>query len=113
MLSQGQLTPVERKHVLERLCHAVDYVHSRGFVLVDLKPHNVVLLGSLLDLKLIDFECLRKAGDPVPFKLTPFYAAPELASAALESMRQGALPPLEYERVVGGSAAEGSDRWGS
>ena len=88
MLSGGQLTQVERKwgctlpshapshhraptpprralgrYVLERLCLAVDFVHSKGFVLVDLKPHNVVIFGSLLGLRLIDLECLRKKYD--------------------------------------------------
>jgi hypothetical protein len=48
LLAEGQLQPVERKHVLERLCLAVDFVHSRGFVLVDLKPANIVIFGSLL-----------------------------------------------------------------
>ena len=66
LLTEGQLTPVERKHVLERLCLAVDFVHSRGFVLVDLKPQNVIVFGSILSLKLIDLECLRKNGDAVP-----------------------------------------------
>ena len=36
------------RYVLERLCLAVDFVHSKGFVLVDLKPQNVVIFGSLL-----------------------------------------------------------------
>ena len=31
----------------------------------------------------------------VPFKLTPFYAAPELASAALETMRLGQVITTE------------------
>jgi serine/threonine protein kinase len=111
LLAEGQLQPVERKHVLERLCLAVDFVHSRGFVLVDLKPANIVIFGSLLTFKLIDLECLRKNGDTVHFKLTPFYAAPELASAALETMRLGALPPLEYSRARGPVDAT-SDQWG-
>ena len=107
ILSEGQLAPVERKMALERLCLAVDFVHSKNFVLVDLKPQNVVVFGSLLSLKLIDLECLRKAGEPIPFKLTPFYASPELATAALETMRLGQLPALEFHRMIGAA-----DRWG-
>ena len=72
------------------------------YVLVDLKPQNIVIFGSLLTMRLIDLECLRKNGESVPFKLTPFYAAPELAAAALETMRLGQLPPVEYDRVVEG-----------
>ena len=54
------------------------------------------------------------SGDSVPFKLTPFYAAPELAAAALETMRVGQLPPLEYARATAATEAdgEGVDRWG-
>ena len=119
LLSQGQLSPVERKLVLERLCLAVDFVHSKNLVLVDLKPQNVVIFGSLLGLKLIDLECARKVGEPIPFKLTPFYASPELATAAVETMRLGELPSLAYHpRVddpVGGeedAAAGDGSRWG-
>lgn len=98
---------VERKLVLERLCLAVDFVHSKNLVLVDLKPQNVVIFGSLLGLKVIDLECVRKAGEPIPFKLTPYYAAPELAAAALETMRLGQLPSLEYRRRPPDGGADG------
>ncbi len=114
LLKEGQLRPVERKLVLERLCLALQHVHAKAFVVVDFKPQNVVVFDSLLGIKLIDLECLRKQGEPVPFKLTPCYAAPELAAAALETMRVGQLPELEWSRVapLSSSAAAGADRWG-
>jgi serine/threonine protein kinase/uncharacterized protein YjiS (DUF1127 family) len=118
ILAQGQLSGVERKLVLERLCLAVDFMHAKNFVLVDLKPQNAVVFGSLLGLKLIDLECVRKVGEPTPFKLTPFYAPPELAAAALETMRLGQLPSLEYHAAEGtgagaGAEADGaSNKWG-
>ena len=105
-------------HPLSTPCHPPpppQFVHSKNLVLVDLKPQNVVIFGSLLGLKLIDLECCRKAGEPIPFKLTPFYASPELAAAALETMRLGELPSLEYRRREGegGEAdGEGDNRWG-
>ena len=34
----------------------------------------------------------------MPFKLTPFYASPELAAAAIETMRTGGLPELQWGR---------------
>ena len=118
-LSHSQLSHVERKLILERLCLIVDFVHSKNLVIVDLKPQNLVIFGSLLTLKLIDLECLRKVGENIPFKLTPFYAAPELAAAAVETMRRGQLPTLEY-RPGGAEGGEGElmaggdepDRWG-
>ena len=96
LLKETQLKPIERKHVLERLCNALAFLHAKQYVALDFKPQNVVVFGSLLTLKLIDLECLRKVGETIPFKLTPFYAAPELAAAALETMRLGQLPAVEY-----------------
>ena len=61
-LKDGQLREIERKHLLERLIHILEHLHSKQLVCVDLKPHNLVLFGSLLDVKLIDLECIRKAG---------------------------------------------------
>ena len=110
-LKDGQLREIERKHLLERLIHILEHLHSKQLVCVDLKPHNLVLFGSLLDVKLIDLECIRKVGEQLPFKLTPYYAAPELAAAALETMRLGQLPSLEYHRVAGGAMGEGN-KWG-
>ena len=51
---------MERKHLLERLVSVLEYLHSKQLVCVDLKPQNLVLFGSLLDVKLIDLECIRK-----------------------------------------------------
>ena len=45
-LGQSQLTNIERRLVLERLCLAIDFVHSKNLVLVDLKPQNVVIFGA-------------------------------------------------------------------
>ena len=59
-LAQGTLADVDRKHIFERICLAILFVHGKGIVVVDLKPHNIVLFGSLLDIKLIDFESVRK-----------------------------------------------------
>ena len=64
-----------------------------------------MLFGSLLDLKLIDLECIRKVGEQMPFKLTPFYASPELAAAAIETMRTGGLPELQWGRSAAAAAA--------
>ena len=67
LLKQGQLKSMERKHLLERLVSVLEYLHSKQLVCVDLKPQNLVLFGSLLDVKLIDLECIRK----VPWAVVP------------------------------------------
>jgi len=95
--------------VLERLVSILEYLHSKQLVCVDLKPQNLVLFGSLLDLKLIDLECIRKVGEQMPFKLTPFYASPELAAAAIETMRTGGLPELQWGRSAAAAAAAAAD----
>ena len=81
---------MERKHLLERLVSVLEYLHSKQLVCIDLKPQvtptatltltltltlnltpnltptltltlqNLVLFGSILDVKLIDLECIRK-----------------------------------------------------
>ena len=124
---------MDRKHIFEQLCLAVAFVHSKQLVLNDLKPQNVVIFGSLLSIKLIDFEGVRKAGEHLPFRLTPFYTPPELAAAALEAMRLGSIPQIGWTEPTppagdappgssnaadsatdsaAGSAA-GADRWGA
>ena len=72
LLKQGQLKGMERKHLLERLVSVLEYLHSKQLVCIDLKPQvtptatltltlqNLVLFGSILDVKLIDLECIRK-----------------------------------------------------
>ena len=101
LLLSYTFTTLERKLVLERICNIVAFLHERQLVCVDLKPQNLVAFGSIMDLKLIDLECLRKMGEQLPFKLTPFYCAPELAAAALESFRRGDIPDIEWKRIEG------------
>jgi len=114
-LAQHVLAEVERKHVFERVCSATLFFHSKGFIVVDLKPHNIVLFGSLMNIKFVDLEAFRRIGEPLPFKLTPFYVAPEIAAATLETMRVGLLPSIEWVAHTSApkQSTELKERWGS
>jgi len=114
-LAQHVLAEVERKHVFERVCSATLFFHSKSFIAVDLKPQNIVLFGSLMNIKFVDFEAFRRIGEPLPFKLTPFYVAPEIAAATLETMRVGLLPSIEWVAHTSApkQSTEVKERWGS
>ena len=74
--------------MLERLCLAVDFVHAKGLVLVDLKRRTSSSSAAPQP------QAHRPRGKWASLspKLTPFYAPPELAAAALETMRLGQIP---------------------
>ena len=67
---------------LVRICHAVEYAHSKGILHLDIKPANV-MLGEFGEVYLMDWGCatyLAADGKVYPkgFQGTPQYAAPEM-----------------------------------
>jgi serine/threonine-protein kinase len=73
----------KKLYILEQLCNALRYIHSRGYVHGDLKPENVLITDSL-DIKLIDFGFAAAAGSVLSgVKGTWGYLAPEQAGGVL------------------------------
>lgn len=79
---QGLLDPDEVLDLLGQLCGALDYVHARQIVHLDLKPQNI-LCTRLRDLLLADFGLAhwliagRVRGGSSMRMGTPYYMAPE------------------------------------
>ncbi|KAH8913300.1 Pkinase-domain-containing protein, partial [Atractiella rhizophila] len=65
----------------EQLVDGVGFMHSRGFVHLDLKPNNLVAITDVL--KIIDFGLSRQIGDGTVLKGyrgTRSWVAPELGA---------------------------------
>ncbi len=88
----GALGPVDRKlamRILENLCDALDYIHSKQIVHRDLKPSNILVTHNGHNVKLIDFGF--SDADSFTLLKTPAgtvsYAAPELRSGKIVDCR--------------------------
>ncbi|KAH8920032.1 hypothetical protein BT69DRAFT_1284329 [Atractiella rhizophila] len=65
----------------DQLVDGVGFMHSHGFVHLDLKPNNLVVVSNVL--KIIDFGLSRKAGDETilkGYRGTRSWVAPELGT---------------------------------
>jgi eukaryotic-like serine/threonine-protein kinase len=85
--------PAERAvHVLKQVCHSLDEAHQNGLTHRDIKPANIFISGTGTELdfvKVLDFGLVRlrpiQAEEAVTLtadagvRLTPAYAAPEIA----------------------------------
>jgi serine/threonine protein kinase len=94
--------------LIDRLADALDYLHQRGVVHLDVKPANVLLTRSNWPL-LSDFGIARLIQDPPAIGQgrrllgTPAYMAPELCTGQPADARsdQYALAVLTFELLVG------------
>ena len=65
---------------LIELCHALEYIHSRNIVHLDLKPSNLLLDGKDA-VKLLDFGLAQNSAcSPLKISGTPSYISPEVIS---------------------------------
>lgn len=65
---------------LIELCHALEYIHSRNIVHLDLKPSNL-LLNEKDTVKLLDFGLAQNSAcSPLKISGTPSYISPEVIS---------------------------------
>jgi eukaryotic-like serine/threonine-protein kinase len=88
----GPMPPERAVHVLTQVCHSLDEAHQNGLTHRDIKPANIFITGTGTELdfvKVLDFGLVRlrpiQAEEAVTFtadagvRLTPAYAAPEIA----------------------------------
>ena len=72
------LAPETLADLLVKICDALGYIHSLGFVHGDLKPANLRLTASG-DVKLMDYGLMERSGrNGGPIRGTPYYVAPEI-----------------------------------
>jgi serine/threonine protein kinase len=116
---QGPLSPKEVGALVGPLAEALDYVHEKGVVHRDLKPDNVLLVGSGDGLKpvLIDFGLAHFQGKKTvrtsagQLLATPEYAAPECVQGKKADARSDlyALGIMLYEALTGAPPFVGTD----
>ncbi|XP_034937556.1 probable serine/threonine-protein kinase MARK-A [Chelonus insularis] len=84
-LIDGDLVPLESDvvHFIKQLVEGLAYLHDRNIAHLDIKPQNLVMMGSFpeCDIKLCDFEISRVVLEGMEVREilgTPDYVAPEI-----------------------------------
>lgn len=109
---EGPLHPADVLRLGLQLAAVLHYLHGRGLVHLDVKPHNVVLREGRP--VLIDFGFVRPVGTPAepgPPRGSPPYMAPEQVgrAPAHPSMDLFALGTVLFEAATGEQAFESDD----
>ncbi|MFT3711233.1 MAG: serine/threonine-protein kinase [Archangium sp.] len=71
----------EHLRVLQQVCNAVHFAHSRGVIHRDLKPENV-MVGAFGEVYVVDWGIATTAGPAQQLAGTPAYMAPEMLGGA-------------------------------
>jgi serine/threonine-protein kinase len=112
LLSQSQLL-----EIIYNTCYALDYIHKKGAVHLDIKPSNIMLTARD-EVKLMDFGISRILKQETTKKKkgvavgTPAYMSPEQASGEVPVDQQSdifSLGVVLYEMLAGKKPFEGKD----
>ena len=104
--SQGQLLENhETLYIVDQVCQALDYVHSKGVIHRDIKPSNILLDDNdhvlLSDFGLAMTDATQTQGEIFG---SPYYIAPEQAISSASAVPQSdlyALGTILYQMVTG------------
>ena len=92
-LSKTKLSRFDKLSIGQKVCSIIENAHSIGYVLMDLKPSNVVLIfdkiSFITNFKAIDFDNSCKVGEDISATATatPRYVTPEIAKVLLGRMK--------------------------
>ncbi|MGA3295140.1 MAG: serine/threonine-protein kinase [Candidatus Acidiferrales bacterium] len=116
IMSEHKKMPPERAiRIVTGICHALEYIHSKGVVHRDLKPENI-MVDAQDNVKLIDFGIAGKEGSRrLTFaKLSQVMGTPEYISPEQVKGKRGdgrsdiyALGVMLYEMLTGKAPFEG------
>lgn len=104
------LSPDALADLLAKICDALGYLHSLGFVHGDLKPANLRLTPDG-DIKLMDYGLMERAGrNGGPIRGTPYYVAPEVVRGGPVDPRADlySLGALAYHLLTGQPPFDGA-----
>lgn len=112
-LSNQEFSLANAKRVGLCVAKAIEYIHDKGFVRLDVKPNNVMLAYDE-NIYLTDFDTMirneSKPDTEIPIAGTPFYMAPEIFNGQVsETSDIYSFGVLLYQMVTGRLPYDASD----
>lgn len=102
----GPMAPLKAAEIVFNICHALDYIHGKGLVHLDIKPANI-MVTRLGEVKLMDFgiaRLLNDQGKPREVAGSVRYMSPEQTGADYPNDHRSdifSLGVVLYELVSG------------